>query len=840
MWRNLRNVNVGSAMQAIGNVVAPPAAEDDESSYEDEEELEEADDIDSQHEGADVHNYPPPHGASPLKTGLGFVGGMLARALDRQDYEDEYESYEEDEEEEEEEEVVEYYREDEPPRQPTSMLDTNEKKAAPALAPPPENVTPPRRGPTEDDGWDDIHETWQTTTSKPQPPPHPPQVQPTLKSPPLNGAAEKVPIRHSPQREAGSLSPLSPSRKHWQASPDGSRPLALQAMDSSDSAVQKLKDTLPQLGATMEKDETNQPSPPPDFHQKTAKRTSHPPDHNVPETETPTLTHIATRAKSSSAASHSTADSSLQRRGESHKEESVRRSSKVSLSDARFLAEPPRSDELETADRWASTSLRNTSRPSLSDSNARHSGRSLDSYFDDSSLSSLSTNEQQRGTRKKPSSPKSKSEHHVRTTTATSLIPTGTTTAEDRFRADTSRGKVSRVPPPEPQRKVSNQQWTRPTQPTPEGDVMPKRPLHRLNSLPEAPQIQTPVENEPTASNGSHAPQHAVEHAELVALRQKCADMQRELEAQRKSRKEFEQKWKEEVAEREAQLVSFQEKEARLFEAATEDREQVARELGDEMERRVGEISALLEDQERQHEQDRAEWQEMLQKAEYELQALRQNDQASAQVQSALAEQEQRHQEERLKWLKSLSEAEKQMELLKASQNINGESSDDTAAAVSNALQEERQKYEEKRAEWQTLLSQTEDQLQVAQEENREILSQLESARAQNQQRQNRAVRMAEDKLAQTLAILDEREEQIAHLKGMVKSMSDEVNDHREGVQEVENEVDELHHHNELLQHRLESKEAECRELHEELSRLHAESEQLVALKVSSWRGLIV
>ena len=95
------------------------------------------------------------------------------------------------------------------------------------------------------------------------------------------------------------------------------------------------------------------------------------------------------------------------------------------------------------------------------------------------------------------------------------------------------------------------------------------------------------------------------------------------------------------------------------------------------------------------------------------------------------------------------------------------------------------------------------------------------------------ALRMAEDKLAQTLALLDDRDGQINKLKDAVKELTSKVSEHQHGAQEAEEEMDELHHENETLRHRIESQEQLCTELRAKVSDLQSDSEQLSNLKVS-------
>ena len=955
MWRNFRNV--GSAMQAIGNVVAPPVDDDDdEGSYYDddeegeeegeEEELDEADDINSQdndpqwrqnHEAMDQVQS---ERVSPLKAGFGFVG-MIARALDRgEEEEDDDEEYYEDED--DGQEVVELYR-DETANEMQQIIPTNDeidgmKSSTPP--PPPEETQISQQQPSreEGDGWDDIHTTWTTNESLTQ-------------NDAENGS--QMEKRPSIQRETGSVSPVSPSRKNVHSpSPNNAPSNSVEASNLGN--VESLQSRLPDL---LIEQPSNESADIPDEPQQIDKAEEERPDisNNIslakyeqklsmdsqeqPETEAP-VSESNSQAPEISGGSPavSSQDSAIykeKRRGsykfESDEKPQIRRSSKVSLSDARFLAEPPRADELETVDRWAapkSTSIRQKGRTSSKDNNNIVSSRhSLDSYFDDSSLSSVSSHnrvgkrkEQGRGT---------KSDQQIHLSASSPALASNSnpakvdraqitaTEAEDRFRAEPVRPSADDLPtrdtrfvstrshvspPPEPQRQASRRQWSqgssknkadainaniieagrnkadfetvvtgpagsmipprnpRRTQSTEEessvpevdpkvnsrpplvagnsrdADVLPRRPVQRMHSLTEENTNQEDLDTSGSAlditgtSNGVR-PLVSGEKMQACEVEKRCIELENQLREMTEAKQMFEEKFKQEEASREALLYAFQEKEARLFNANAEENEQVVRELTAEMERRVGEISSLLEDQQRQHESERAEWQEMLKEAEDQLNAIGEGDDTTEQVSRLLEDQQRQHENDRAEWQELLSQAEEEIEKLKKQK---GKNDLDISEHVSSLMEDQERQHESDRAEWQRLLNETEEQLELARKENREFQAKLENSTVRNQQRYDRDLRIAEDKLAQTMALLDEREEQIVQLKNMVKSMSAEVNEHREGVQEVEDEADELRHQTEVLQHRLDTKTAECSELHEELTKLQSEVDRMANLKVSS------
>eukprot|EP00977_Amphora_coffeiformis_P005812 scaffold1223_cov151-Amphora_coffeaeformis.AAC.5 len=1011
MWGNLRNV--GSAMKALGNVVAPPVDDDDDDEYYDEDEeeedgeLEEADDIDSIEN--DTDDPPPEQASSPLKKyGFGIVG-MIAGALERdadEEYEDE-EYYDDEEEDDDDQEVVELYRDETPnpafagaaelqPQSATTNLEEPEETGR--FTPPPSSsslfATPPRhhhqqQQQQQDDGWDDIHTTWeshenaagaQISDSIVTTEPLPPNV--------ANGG--KMEQRRSMQRETGSVSPVVASRKSLQSSPTNPTSPSLQGVATSgDQLVKSLQSKLPDLS-------NNNPESTEPITGKTSDPAGKTADHVSPETA-PTAslqnepeTEAPAKEKDDSP-STSSPNSTIPLEQQKDGDKQQRRSSKVSMSDARFLAEAPRAEVLENPDRWGapkSTSMRHKKRSNSKDRNTTGSGHSVDSYFDDSSLSSKSSHgrlgtRKERHSRSTSSVPVGKSEKQHMNLSASSPslgVSSPITTkevksagsphkAKDRGRSKAARPdgkdllagedrfastKSQVAPPPEPQRQASGRHWSNgsskkkaeiiktniieaernsaefvslvsegggslhpPRTPirqhsgeqTPpisedeprrgrrpplvagnskDGDILPRRPVQRMHSLTEehaahdssgAPQAGM-VAN--CSSNGVQKDQR--ENQLVEDLHRRVMKLETLLKEEREAKQTFEYKWTEEAAARESLLKAFREKEARLIDAATEGQEQMVRELNAEMERRVEEVSSLLEDQMKQHEADRAEWQEMLNEAEDKIDALqkgsqgnsgvdmsehlsslmedqqRQHEQDRAEWQELLSnmeneiktlkeqkggtnenesahfaklmeEQQRQHENDRAEWQERLSEAEEKLDKLE--QKKEGKGDLDNSKHASNMMEDQERQRGKDRAEWQKLLSQAEAELDIAQKEKREILAKLENSHAQNQQRQDRALRIAEDKLAQTLAILDEREEQIGQLKNMIKSISAEVNEHREGVQEVEDEADELRHQNEVLQHRLDTSQAECTELHEELSRLQSEADQVANLKVS-------
>lgn len=111
-------------------------------------------------------------------------------------------------------------------------------------------------------------------------------------------------------------------------------------------------------------------------------------------------------------------------------------------------------------------------------------------------------------------------------------------------------------------------------------------------------------------------------------------------------------------------------------------------------------------------------------------------------------------------------------------------------------------------------------------------MKRFETEISQMQQREERALRKADDRVAQTMAVLDERNEEITHLKALIRDMESKVNEHEEGVEEAEEELDELQHENDSLRGLMEKLEQEKEQLKEKLETLEHDSEKLAGLQM--------
>ena len=156
-----------------------------------------------------------------------------------------------------------------------------------------------------------------------------------------------------------------------------------------------------------------------------------------------------------------------------------------------------------------------------------------------------------------------------------------------------------------------------------------------------------------------------------------------------------------------------------------------------------------------------------------------------------------------------------------------------------NEMEEERLAFERERNEMKKMMKDAMVRAEQAERQQQIESNKQESVFLQQQKKAEREARKNADKLAQTMALLDEREEQVSKLKKMVKDLESNMHQHREGAQEAEDEMDELHNENEELRHHVEEVEAQCADLQARLTELEADSERLSALKVSLTFGRV-
>lgn len=144
----------------------------------------------------------------------------------------------------------------------------------------------------------------------------------------------------------------------------------------------------------------------------------------------------------------------------------------------------------------------------------------------------------------------------------------------------------------------------------------------------------------------------------------------------------------------------------------------------------------------------------------------------------------------------------------------------------------EKKEFVKEQQKLQQLIEQSNSRAERAELELKSITKKHEAKLAQVTNQEQRSVRMMEEKLAQTMALLDDRDEQISKLKQTVKKMESSMNEHEEGAQEAEQEVEELQNENEALHDQVEHLEEECKNLKAKISILESQASEVGALQM--------
>jgi chromosome segregation ATPase len=147
-------------------------------------------------------------------------------------------------------------------------------------------------------------------------------------------------------------------------------------------------------------------------------------------------------------------------------------------------------------------------------------------------------------------------------------------------------------------------------------------------------------------------------------------------------------------------------------------------------------------------------------------------------------------------------------------------------------LVEERNAFQEDRVQMERLLNEATARAERAERQVHEARTEREGSVVQEQQHHARALRMAEDRLAQTMALLDEREEQAKNLKAMVQTLQSKMAEHDKGAKHAERELDELHNENEALHDHIDKLEAQSSEFQAKIKKLQVEADKVSHLKV--------
>lgn len=151
---------------------------------------------------------------------------------------------------------------------------------------------------------------------------------------------------------------------------------------------------------------------------------------------------------------------------------------------------------------------------------------------------------------------------------------------------------------------------------------------------------------------------------------------------------------------------------------------------------------------------------------------------------------------------------------------------------LENSLVTERKSSQEEQEEYKRLLRESYSNVDRVEKQLKAAVNKHEMEINQVQQREERALRKVDDRMAQTMAVLDERDEEIKKLKKSIKAMESKVNEHQEGEEEAEEELEEIHQENESLRETIEKLELEKNNLKDQVATLKSGSEELPGLQM--------
>jgi hypothetical protein len=151
---------------------------------------------------------------------------------------------------------------------------------------------------------------------------------------------------------------------------------------------------------------------------------------------------------------------------------------------------------------------------------------------------------------------------------------------------------------------------------------------------------------------------------------------------------------------------------------------------------------------------------------------------------------------------------------------------------LEQSLVKERQETQDEQAEYKKLLRESYANVDRTENQLKATLGKYENEIAQAKQQEERVLRKADDRVAQTMAILDERDEEISCLKKSIRSIEYKAKEHKEGEEEADEELEELHEENDSLRLVIENLKLETKKVRDELSALKSESEGLSGLRM--------
>jgi predicted nucleic acid-binding Zn-ribbon protein len=153
-------------------------------------------------------------------------------------------------------------------------------------------------------------------------------------------------------------------------------------------------------------------------------------------------------------------------------------------------------------------------------------------------------------------------------------------------------------------------------------------------------------------------------------------------------------------------------------------------------------------------------------------------------------------------------------------------------STLRHQLTEERKSFQNDRDKFEKIVDEYRGNLEQVESQTRDDQGKTEKAVEQIHQQHVRALRKVEDKLAHTMALLDERDDDAKRMKETMKKMESKMTANKEGAHEAEEELNELHLENETLHDQVERLQSDCAELRKTIAKLEGDSEKLVHLKV--------
>jgi DNA repair exonuclease SbcCD ATPase subunit len=173
------------------------------------------------------------------------------------------------------------------------------------------------------------------------------------------------------------------------------------------------------------------------------------------------------------------------------------------------------------------------------------------------------------------------------------------------------------------------------------------------------------------------------------------------------------------------------------------------------------------------------------------------------------------------------SNEEHEMEMRRLCQEM-----DETSQRYQQSMIEERTTFSQEHEQMNSLLQAANARNKELERENQKAAVALEKASSGQEQQHVRALRKVEDRLAQLMATVDERDERIVQLQRKVKDLESHISKDRDGANEAEEEMDELHQENETLHGQLDEMQGVNEALKKRLTALENGADELVRVKV--------